>query len=193
MCVFSFFFILFFYHSTKPPTQVNNSFYTLYVMNRDQIIEQYCWKLVWWIRSSTTESCYFFRKTPSWCSADSVASEWFFLAFRHTIQRLLCSLLKLSANKQKNSNFYSTFSRLPLETLFKSSRPALSLGVSGPRQIKAVSELSCQELMWFFRSNYGEVMVAFGDGWLFCQSPAISFLSVGDTAGRVERLGVIGQ
>lgn len=131
------------------------------------------------------------------------SAQWtLFPASHQSIEPLLWSacLLKSNANKtnkrdsgQNNSNFYSSFSRLGLETLVKSPRTALSAGVSGPRQIKAVSELSCQELMWFFRSNYGEVMVAFGDGWLFCQSPAISFLSVGDTAGRAELLRVIGQ
>lgn len=47
----------------------------------------------------------------------------------------------------------------------------LSAGASSPRQMKAVSELSGQGLIWFFLGNYGEVMAVFRDGWLFCQSP----------------------
>lgn len=106
--------------------------------------------------------------------------------------------LKRRINKQtgdgpRNSSFYSNFSRLQLQTLVKKPRTALSVGVSGPRQIKAVSKLSCQELIWFFRGNYGEVMVAFRDGWLFCQSPTISFLSVGDTAASAGLLRFIAQ
>lgn len=36
-------------------------------------------------------------------------------------------------------------------------------------------------------------MVAFRDGWLFCQSPTISSLSVGDTAASAGLLCFIGQ
>lgn len=108
-----------------------------------------------------------------------ITNYWFFLSWRAPAAWQCTEVI----DRQPAQSLALPFSINPYQKLDRLA--VLSAGNSSPRHMKAVGELSCQKLIWFFLGNYGKVMAVFRDDWLFCQPPSSRRFHPGEETGKV--------